>query len=883
MKRIPLFSLVSAAAFFLGASIQVGVDCRHLPRNGDTLRPGVGNSRYALLSVDESSKTVLLDPTAFSYGGAMNASVHINGDTVSYVQFATRHRFLLRGDTLSYLDFENRATDFHTDAPVATAFLSLRDGERVGDTWVGYVREWDSLLLKNMKGVSTSRVDRGWAITDGTDTVMDVTRLIWNLDMEYADPDIVTAAMPDISTREIGRDSTLRVMENTYTFTNQLLTSLISEEGGVTMFTSNVYDPASDLLAATDVTVDGTTSRVAALTYDDLGRITSLSRGPVNPAFGSVSYTYNLHGKASSISGPGFSQTLHYADGPGTWTYDGTVSAMSWKMGGKATKRGYRYAYNKYGWLESAIYGEGGALTENRDKYTEKITSFDCNGSITGLLRYGRMADGSYGKVDDLRISYDGNRMTGVSESAAPVTQKGSMDYPDAAGETSAMGYNACGAMVSDEARGISSISYDNLGNPIAISCGNGDGSRFVYSAEGVKLQAMHVSDLSSFLRIRERPVLPPAEEVNDQCDLRTNIQFDYRGPFVYRDGYPDKAIFPGGYVSLRDSVVFHYYTTDYLGNVRAVVNGSTGAVEQTIAYYPYGSIIADISTACSIQPYKFGGKELVTANGLNEYDFEARRYYPAVPTFTSPDPCSEKYCWLSPYVYCANDPVNIVDPDGRDWYQDKETSYYTWFEGERKREGFKHIGGAGSLLGEFEPKISNILKDVYNMPKGLYSEGHTVDITNPNKGAIIPSKFSKMDNFLDEFIFGYGPEISIMTERHPYTRAMKTSDKVIKGQQKLRSGKTDKPGQITNVSNKWNFWDVISTPSVAKQFVGSFTFDSYISKDKNHFLNIIYDTKNFRSLFYHIPGTGYLNHSRNGFMKPCSTTYQFYIWKSKK
>lgn len=35
-----------------------------------------------------------------------------------------------------------------------------------------------------------------------------------------------------------------------------------------------------------------------------------------------------------------------------------------------------------------------------------------------------------YGKVDNLHISYDGNRMTGVLEDAAPVTQNGSMDHP---------------------------------------------------------------------------------------------------------------------------------------------------------------------------------------------------------------------------------------------------------------------------------------------------------------------------------------------------------------------------------------------------------------------------------------------------------------------
>lgn len=139
------------------------------------------------------------------------------------------------------------------------------------------------------------------------------------------------------------------------------------------------------------------------------------------------------------------------------------------------------------------------------------------------------------------------------------------------------------------------------------------------------------------------------------------------------------------------------------------------------------------------------------------------------------------------------------------------------------------------------------------------------------------------MDDFLDEFIFGYGPEISILTDDHPYTKVLQTDDLVLESQQNLLRGKTDIPGQITKVNRSWGLWDTISTLSVAKQFVGSYTFDSYTSNDNNHLLNIIYDTKNFRSLFYHIPGIGYLNHSRNSIIKPFANTFQFYIWKSKK
>ena len=69
----------------------------------------------------------------------------------------------------------------------------------------------------------------------------------------------------------------------------------------------------------------------------------------------------------------------------------------------------------------------------------------------------------------------------------------------------------------------------------------------------------------------------------------------------------------------------------------------------------------SDIGTPTTGQPYKFGGKELITANGLNEYDFGARQYYSAVPSFTKPDPLCEELHHLSPYLYCANNPVNLV------------------------------------------------------------------------------------------------------------------------------------------------------------------------------------------------------------------------------
>ena len=65
-------------------------------------------------------------------------------------------------------------------------------------------------------------------------------------------------------------------------------------------------------------------------------------------------------------------------------------------------------------------------------------------------------------------------------------------------------------------------------------------------------------------------------------------------------------------------------------------------------------------------QPYKYGGKEFVEMHGLDEYDSEARWYYPAIMRTTTMDPLAEKYYDISPYAWCANNPVRFVDPDGR-------------------------------------------------------------------------------------------------------------------------------------------------------------------------------------------------------------------------
>ena len=91
------------------------------------------------------------------------------------------------------------------------------------------------------------------------------------------------------------------------------------------------------------------------------------------------------------------------------------------------------------------------------------------------------------------------------------------------------------------------------------------------------------------------------------------------------------------------DGMKTHIHNTyDAMGNKLGTTAGEEA--EQQNHYYPSGILMAS-STGGTIQPYKYGGKELLREAGLDQYDFGARWMDPVVgPRFTTMDPMCEKY-----------------------------------------------------------------------------------------------------------------------------------------------------------------------------------------------------------------------------------------------
>ena len=81
---------------------------------------------------------------------------------------------------------------------------------------------------------------------------------------------------------------------------------------------------------------------------------------------------------------------------------------------------------------------------------------------------------------------------------------------------------------------------------------------------------------------------------------------------------------------------------------------------------------------------------------GLNTYDYGARQHYPVLARWDRIDPLCEKYYGVSPYNYCANNPVKFIDPDGRDWFETGQGNL-RWQPNVHSQsdlqEGYKYIG----------------------------------------------------------------------------------------------------------------------------------------------------------------------------------------------
>jgi len=466
--------------------------------------------------------------------------------------------------------------------------------------------------------------------------------------------------------RSIGLDGRLQCQTTAYTFTGQpdeTTAALTVGTDTYTASTAKTYSGRTGRLTASDLSVGGGSAhRTSLIAYDGIGRLSSLTR---SGSAGAVSYAYNVRGWTTGITSPQFTEQLYYQNQtPSTACYNGNVSAVQWTAASESVTRGYKLLYDGLNRLTTATYGEGSSIGDNAGRYTEKVTAYTANGAITALERYGRLDNGTFGKVDDLTVTLNGNKLKKVTDSAPALHYNGAFNFNDGADLTTEYTYDNCGSLTSDANKGIAWIDYDLSGMPRRIQFTNASVTEYVYSPQGEKLRTVHrtaVADLS--VPIGSTLELTAATTLSADST-------DYCGSFLLRNGSVDRYLFDSGYCQYPQNATpssqpsFHYYTRDHLGNNRTVVS-EDGLLEQVTHYYPFGGIYGDATYNAGLQPYKYNGKELDHTHGLDWYDYGARNYDAALAVWNGADKLAEKYYDVSLYAYCANNPVIYIDYNG--------------------------------------------------------------------------------------------------------------------------------------------------------------------------------------------------------------------------
>lgn len=484
-----------------------------------------------------------------------------------------------------------------------------------------------------------------------------------------------------------------------------------SGDDGVKIKERFVYNPYNGALEKHYHEVVGRSSEVllADKEYNEIGQ---LKTKKVGNNIQEIAYTYNIRGWMTGINvdtsgnfqlGKLFNYRIGYNDPLLTLStkpyaadqsleikekYNGNIATVTWKYNDipNTPEKKYGYVYDRLNRLRAGFYyqntGSGHQFTEEHNE----LQKYDLNGNISELKRFSYKTGTAPYKIDDLEYTYVGNRVTKITDTY------GDRNGYEGGGNT--ISYDLNGNMTNMLDKGITNITYNYLNLPSQITQQNT--TQYLYRADGVKLKKAYTLNnatgshiinseyLDGFQYVTQSALAREALSETDDHTLSARTAGEEEA-FVAIDklidtpGTPDiramvLSFFPtaeGFYDFTENKYIYQY--KDHLGNTRLSYawNTATNSIDvlDKNDYYPFGMNHLDLDAGSffgqgSYKNYKYNGKEL-QETGM--YDYGARMYMPDIGRWGVVDELAEKFNRHTPYAYVVNDPINGIDPDGRD------------------------------------------------------------------------------------------------------------------------------------------------------------------------------------------------------------------------
>ncbi len=378
---------------------------------------------------------------------------------------------------------------------------------------------------------------------------------------------------------------------------------------------------------------------------------------------------------------------------------------------------GYIYKYDElYELTQGNYYGFGSSTGKwtATNNYKMEI-AYDANGNISSLTRNGYLnaTKGAKTDMDNLTYNYTANtnQLSYIKDAVSNSNYAVDLDDQTAYSSAGNYLYDEIGQLKTDQAEGITSIEWNGLNKIKKVSKKDGTTIKITYDAMGNRIKketsgsatatnnkiTYYVNDASGkTISIYEETATTSGTKTTKTIKqvelpiLATSRIGEYKPDATVRQIVSSSTTTTitdysktknGAY--LRNMGKKAYEINDYLGNVRVgFTDIKTSSLDSKTKkpgifsldltsvsnYYPYG--MAMVGNTYSTDNYRYGiqGKEKdndIKGSG-NSYNFGARILDPRVGRWLSTDPISDKYPSLSPYNYCANNPIMFVDPDGK-------------------------------------------------------------------------------------------------------------------------------------------------------------------------------------------------------------------------
>jgi RHS repeat-associated protein len=246
-----------------------------------------------------------------------------------------------------------------------------------------------------------------------------------------------------------------------------------------------------------------------------------------------------------------FSMELFFEEGYALKQFNGNITGMRWRSARTGQEQSYGYVYDPLNRLRLAEYkrkdGAANTWTLDLDRYKEVVTGYDANGNIRGIQRNGQLANQTFGQIDNLVYSYNGNTLLKVRDMAGDAA-----GFKDDGTTTSDpvndYQYDANGSLVKDDNKQIQTIEYNYFNLPRRVVKSNNEYIKYIYNALGQKMR----------------------QEVYSSTNVLQKAT-DYCGNFIYENNNLQFFSHADGRVVNKGSGQwqYQYFAKDHLGNNR--------------------------------------------------------------------------------------------------------------------------------------------------------------------------------------------------------------------------------------------------------------------------------------------------------------------------